>query len=94
MSGVTIGNGAVIGAACVVTKDVPPYAVVVGVPGSVIRYRFSPGIIAELQAIAWWDWPDGKLDRMLKYMLTDDIETFVAVAKGVSHPGQQPGGSQ
>jgi acetyltransferase-like isoleucine patch superfamily enzyme len=94
MSGVTIGNGAVIGAACVVTKDVPPYAVVVGVPGSVVRYRFSPDIIAELQAIAWWDWPDGKIDRMLKHMLTDDIEAFVAVAKGVSHPGQRPVGSQ
>jgi acetyltransferase-like isoleucine patch superfamily enzyme len=81
MSGVTVGNGAVIGAASVVTKDVPPYAVVVGIPGSVIRYRFSEVIIGELQAIAWWDWPDAKLDGMLKHMLTTNIEAFIEAAK-------------
>lgn len=51
----TIGDGAVIGAGAVVFKDVPPYAVVVGNPGRVVRYRFSPERIAELLAERWWD---------------------------------------
>lgn len=55
-SGVTIGDGAVIMAGAVITKDVPPYAIVGGVPGRVIRYRFAPDIIERLRKIAWWDW--------------------------------------
>lgn len=50
-----IGDGAVIGAGAVVFKDVPPYAVVVGNPGRVVRYRFSPETIAKLQEERWWD---------------------------------------
>ena len=55
MSGVTIGNGAVIGARALVTKDVPPYAVVVGVPTRVIKYRFPNDLIDALQASKWWN---------------------------------------
>lgn len=51
----TIGNGAVIGAGAVVFKDVPPYAVVVGNPGRVVRYRFSPATIAHLLEERWWE---------------------------------------
>jgi phosphonate metabolism protein (transferase hexapeptide repeat family) len=61
LPGVTIGNGAAIGAGAVVTKDVPPFAIVVGVPGRVLRYRFPPEIVAALGRIAWWDWPHEKL---------------------------------
>lgn len=50
----SIGDGAVVGAGAVVFKDVPPYAVVVGNPGRVVRYRFSPDVIAELLAEQWW----------------------------------------
>ena len=50
----SIGNGAVIGTGSVVTKDVPPYAIVVGAPAKIIRYRFSPDDIAMLEKSEWW----------------------------------------
>ncbi len=57
MDGVTIGDGAIIAANAVVTKDVPPFAIVAGVPAKVITYRFSPEKIEELQKTQWWSWP-------------------------------------
>ena len=74
--GVTIGNGAVVGQGAVVTKDVPPYAVVVGVPAKVIRYRFSKEIIKKLQQIKWWDWSYETIkERFNDFLLP--IEEFV-----------------
>ncbi len=55
MPGVTIGNGAIVGAGAVVTKDVPDYAIVVGIPAKVIKYRFSEEIINRLLELKWWD---------------------------------------
>ena len=55
MDGIRIGDGAVIGAGAVVTKDIPPYAVAVGVPAKVKRYRFDEQTIAELLESRWWD---------------------------------------
>lgn len=61
MGGVSIGDGAVIGAGSIVTKDVPPYAVVAGVPAKVIRYRFPQEQIDALLAHPWWILPEAKL---------------------------------
>lgn len=57
MDGVTIGTGAVVGCQSVVTKDVPPYAIVAGVPARILRYRFSPEMIERLLESQWWDYP-------------------------------------
>lgn len=56
LDGVTIGDGAVIGAGAIVTKNVPPYAVMIGVPAKVYRYRFSKEICRRLLALQWWTW--------------------------------------
>ncbi|MDE6639658.1 MAG: CatB-related O-acetyltransferase [Acetatifactor sp.] len=58
IEGVNIGNGVIAGAGSIITKDVPDYAVVVGAPARVIRYRYTPEQIAALNKIKWWDWTD------------------------------------
>ncbi len=69
---VTIGNGAVIAAGAVVTKSVPDYAVVAGVPAKVMRYRFSPEEIGALNQIQWWNWPDEKIIAEHKCFMNRD----------------------
>lgn len=68
VSGVNVGNGAVIGAGSVVTKDVPSYAIVAGNPAKLIRYRFESKLIQELENVRWWHFPDTVLHECSKYI--------------------------
>jgi acetyltransferase-like isoleucine patch superfamily enzyme len=73
--GVTIGDGAVIAAGAIVTKNVEPYSIVGGTPAKHIKYRFSESIIKDLLEIRWWEWEEEKIKNELKYMY--DIKLFV-----------------
>lgn len=75
-NGANIGNGVIAGAGAVITKDVPDYAVVAGVPARIIRYRYTEEQIDKLLKISWWDWPDEKI-RMNYDDFYLDIEEFI-----------------
>jgi len=70
LRGVSIGDGAVVGAGAVVTKDVEPYTIVAGVPARPIRRRFSPEVAKQLLEIRWWDWQKDRIQRNKKFFST------------------------
>jgi acetyltransferase-like isoleucine patch superfamily enzyme len=78
-SGVNIGDGAVVGAGSVVTKDVEPYSIVVGNPARELKKRFSDEVIAELLRIKWWDWDKEKIDKHIKILCSGDIEKLLTI---------------
>lgn len=71
LSGVSVGTGAVIGARAVVAKDVPPYAIAVGNPAKVVRYRFQEQTIERLLKLAWWNWPMAKIAANLELLYSN-----------------------
>ncbi len=77
LSGVTIGDGAVLAAGSMVYRDVPPYAIVAGNPAKVVKYRFEPDIIARLEKLEWWHWPDEKIRGAQSLMLSSRVEEFL-----------------
>tara|TARA_B110000879_G_scaffold143115_1_gene186105 strand:- start:559 stop:1173 length:615 start_codon:yes stop_codon:yes gene_type:complete len=78
LSGINVGNGSVIAAGAVVTKDVPDYAIVAGIPAQVIRYRFSRDIIDRLQQIKWWDLSNKEIQKLSEFIRSPEnfIENF------------------
>jgi acetyltransferase-like isoleucine patch superfamily enzyme len=80
LSGVTIGDGAIVAAGAVVARDVPAYGIVAGNPAKLIKHRFAPEVISALLEIRWWDWPDEKI-RAYEAAFYGPIEAFIARAK-------------
>jgi acetyltransferase-like isoleucine patch superfamily enzyme len=80
LSGVTIGDGAIVAAGAVVTRDVPPYAIVGGNPARLIRYRCPEEQRQALLDIRWWDWPEHEIRDAVPLLAGDDIDAFIDYA--------------
>jgi virginiamycin A acetyltransferase len=83
LPGVTIGDGAIVGAYSVVTKDVPAYSIVGGNPARLLRARFPETTVQRLLAVKWWDWPVDKITRYAS-LLTGEVEAFLAAAEAAA----------
>jgi len=77
MSGVTIGDGAVIACNSHIIKDVEPYSIVGGNPGKFVKYRFTKEQIEKLLEIKWWDWEESKINENIHLLCNNDIELFI-----------------
>lgn len=78
LSGITIGHGAIVAAGAMVTRDVPPFAVVGGNPCKFIRWRFEENIRQQLLEAAWWDWPMDEVKALARTLSSKDLDSFLA----------------
>lgn len=78
LSGVTIGHGSIVAAGAVVTRDVPPFAVVGGNPCKFIRWRFDEDVREQLLQAAWWDWPMEEVKSVARMLSGSDLDGFLA----------------
>jgi chloramphenicol O-acetyltransferase type B len=83
LSGVRIGDGAVVGNNSVVVKDVPPYAIVAGNPARFLKMRFDEATVERLLAIRWWEWDDARIQAFLPALLNNDIPAFLERAEAL-----------
>ena len=81
MAGVTIGDGAIVASRAVVTRDVPPYAIVGGVPAKVIKYRFDQATVENLLRIKWWEWPAERIRQALPLIRGGKAEELALFAE-------------
>jgi len=77
LSGVTIGHGAIIAAGALISKDVEPYAIVGGVPGKIIHFRFNEKQINLLLEIKWWDWTHKRIVKNIPLLSSNNISNFI-----------------
>lgn len=78
LSGAQIGDGAIIGAGSVVATNIPPYAICVGNPAKIIKYRFTPPNCEKLLKIKWWEWDTKKINKYLHLICSENIEQFLS----------------
>ena len=83
LSGIKIGHGAVVAAGTLLTKDVPPYAVVGGCPSEIIKYRFRPDQIDDLLQIAWWNWTIDRILLEVQSLNDATVEEFISIHKNI-----------
>ncbi len=81
LSGVHVGDGAIVANGAVVTKDVPPYAIVGGCPAKVLRFRFSDEQVEALLDIRWWDWSEDEVRAAVPHLASRDVDAFIDYAR-------------